>query len=310
MNKSPLVSIITPSLNQGFLIRETIKSVITQDYPNIEYIVIDGGSSDGTIPILQEFQQHLYWISEPDRGQSDAINKGWKLAKGEIISWLNSDDTLLPGAVSKCVESFQTMPEISALYGDCDYIGPHGAVISSYPTQPFNYKNLVTSTVNFLPQPATFVRRSLIEKVGLLDDSLHFAMDLDYWLRAGLISDFRYLPERLATLRLHSSAKSLNQLHGFASEIIEIYQRFFSRNDLPESIREAERLAMRNAFYRAADCAFWAGQPKQARNYAFTAWKYAPLNPRGIIIPITFGKFGRMFLQWKSGNPYQMGINE
>ena len=164
MNEYPLVAIVTPSLNQGQFIRATIDSVLAQDYPNLVYWVIDGGSKDGTLEILQSYGDRLRWVSEPDGGQSQAINKGWQLTTGEIVSWLNADDLLAADAVSHAVKAMLAHPEIGGVYGNCLYISEDGAPIKQYPAQPYDRELLIVETENFIPQPGTFLRREVLER--------------------------------------------------------------------------------------------------------------------------------------------------
>lgn len=304
----PIISIVTPTFNQGSFIRETIDSVLSQDYPRIEYLVVDGGSVDNTLDILQSYGDRLRWISEPDEGQSAAINKGWRMSQGEIIAWLNSDDTYLPGAIRQIVDFLQEHPEIEAVYGDCDYVDVAGRFVQPYPTQSYSYLELVSQTVNYIPQPATFIRRRILKSIGDLDESLHQVMDLDYWLRLGVCHTMAYLPVRLATLRLHPTAKSLRGLGHFASELVPIYRKLFSRSDLPLAIRAIESLSMSNIYYRASTCAFWAGYFQEARRYALRGWRYAPFNLRTPLLFVLLGRIAlRVMERWR-GNPFLLGL--
>ena len=185
MNSGSLrISIITPSFNQGHFIRATIDSVLQQDYQNIEHIIVDGGSTDETLDILRSYDDpRMTWMSEPDRGQSDAINKGMRLAKGEILAYLNSDDLYLPGALSFVTGYFQMHPNIGAIYGNCatiDNIGQTNAPDLQSPPL-----NLTEALKNRLPiaQQSVFWRREVMERIGLFDETLHYRMDRDYWLR-------------------------------------------------------------------------------------------------------------------------------
>ena len=135
----PLVSVITPSLNQAEFVTQTIESVLSQNYSPLEYWVIDGGSTDGTLEILHRYRDRLHWISEPDGGQAAAINKGWRLTRGEIIAYLNADDTYLPSAIERVVEYLNTYPQVDAVYGDCDYVDEQGKFLRAYPTRPYHY---------------------------------------------------------------------------------------------------------------------------------------------------------------------------
>jgi glycosyltransferase involved in cell wall biosynthesis len=301
---APVVSIVTPSLNQAQFIRATIDSVLGQDYSALEYWVMDGGSTDGTLEILRGYGERLNWVSEPDEGQAAAINKGWRLARGEIIAYLNADDVYLPGAIDRVVNFFSAHPGVDIVYGDCDYVDAAGRFLQAYPTRAYDYVDLVRSTIDYIPQPAVFLRRRVLESVGCLDERLSFAMDFDYWLRAGLSCAFAYLPARLAALRVHHGAKSVSHLKGFAGELVTIYHRLFSRDDLPDSVRAIQSQAMSNIYYRAASCAFWSGQDAGARRYALQAWRYRPLNLRLPLALAFSGAWGREILMHWFGNPF------
>ena len=173
----PLVSIITPSFNQGRFIEETIQSVLSQEYPNIEYLVIDGGSTDETLDILRKYEDRLRWISEPDEGQSDAINKGFQLARGEVVAWLNSDDTFLPGAVSKAVNFLVTHPEVMMVYGEGYQIDEQGRVKGRFQaTEPFNLWRLIYYS-DYILQQTVFMQKQVFKEVGMLDKALHYGID-------------------------------------------------------------------------------------------------------------------------------------
>ncbi len=163
----PLVSIVTPSYNQGAFIEETIRSVLSQDYPRIEYIVVDGGSTDGTLSILRKYGDHLTWFSEPDKGQSDAINKGFRKSHGEILAWLNSDDIYLPGAVRTAAGYLAVHPEVAMVYGDCHMVDEQGQVVGrSIWIEDFDLMRLVED-LNYIHQPAAFFCRQAFEGVGM-----------------------------------------------------------------------------------------------------------------------------------------------
>ncbi|MGB9873325.1 MAG: glycosyltransferase family 2 protein [Anaerolineae bacterium] len=299
----PLVSIVTPSLNQGRFIANTIESVLSQDYPRIEYFVVDGGSTDETLEVLHRYRGRLRWVSEPDGGQSAAVNKGWRQTSGEIVAWLNSDDTYLPGAVSQVVAFLQEHPEIDAVYGNCDYIDLEGRFLRPYPTRPYNYLELVRTAFNYIPQPATFVRRQALEAIGYLDETLHYIMDLDCWLRLGAQHTLAYLPVRLATLRLHPQAKSVHRIGGFAAEFIYVYQRLFALPHLPATVRAIETEAMSNVYYLAAYFAFWAGDLQSARRYGLRAWRLRPFRVRRLLPFLALGKPGLKLAQALRGHP-------
>jgi glycosyltransferase involved in cell wall biosynthesis len=298
----PLVSIITPSFNQGAFIAETIDSVLTQDYPNIEYLVVDGGSTDGTLDVLRRFGDRLSWISEQDRGQSEAINKGWRRTRGEIIAWLNADDLHRPGAIAKVVAFFRRYPDVDLVYGDCDFISMQGDVLRRQYTQAANAVDLLRSPVSLILQPAAFFRRRVLETVGYLNETLHFVMDLDYWLRLAVRHKIAHLPDCLAAFRVHGESKSVRQSARFEKERLHVYGRFFKSPDVPEHLRRFEREAMRNVYSRAANDHFLAGDMKQARRYVLAGWQYLPWQLQRIQLKVLAlglaGARGARFASW------------
>jgi glycosyltransferase involved in cell wall biosynthesis len=204
----PLISIVTPSYNQARFIEDTLRSVVSQDYPRTEHIVVDGGSTDGSVDIIRRYAPHLRsWVSEPDRGQSHAINKGFAQAQGDILTWLNSDDTLLPGALHEVGRFFAGHPDVDLVYGDYVYTDASGRPMRRrHVFDTISYESLLYH--DYLGQPAVFFRRSLFEKVGPLDESLHYCMDWDLFLRMWRMGRPRHVAKVLATYRLDQAAKS------------------------------------------------------------------------------------------------------
>jgi glycosyltransferase involved in cell wall biosynthesis len=225
MPLQPLVSILTPSYNQGRFLEETIQSVLAQDYPNLEYLIVDGGSSDGSVEIIQRYANRLtWWVSEPDRGQTDALNKGFTHAGGEIFAWLNSDDTYLPGAVSAAVISLQSHPEASLVYAGANLIDEGGRIIGRFPSRQTDLNRLLRGSVH-IPQQAAFFRSTAWREVAPLDPSFQFAMDYDLWVRLAKLAPLVYVPGLWANFRLHGAGKSVAMDDRCYPEMIRVYQR-------------------------------------------------------------------------------------
>lgn len=223
--KSPLVSIVTPSYNQSEYLEQTLQSVLNQEYPHVEYIVIDGGSTDGSTEIIKRYAHQLaYWVSEPDEGQTDAINKGFANAHGDIFAWLNSDDLYRPGAVADVVAYFRDHPEVGMVYGNADYIDDNGEIIGCFPAAQTDYKRLRRGYVH-IPQQAAFFRARLWQMVGPLDPSFYFALDYDLWVRIASLVPIRHYPHTWAAFRLHRDAKSLTEADRCWPEMIKVHER-------------------------------------------------------------------------------------
>jgi len=205
----PTITIVTPSFNQGKYIERTIQSVLRQNYPDLEYIVIDGGSTDETLSILKRYEGRLRWTSEKDSGQSEAINKGFRLAKGEIVAWLNSDDTYLPGALEKVGRYFAAYPDVMMVYGEGYMIDENDAIKSRFPfTEPkFDLWKLIYFG-DYILQQSTFFRQSIFDSIEMLGESLHYTMDWDLFIRIGKRFRVDYIPEYFGCIREHGEAKT------------------------------------------------------------------------------------------------------
>lgn len=221
----PLVSIVTPSFNQAKYLEATIRSVLAQDYPNLEYILIDGGSTDGSVEIIKKYADKLaYWVSVPDRGQTDAVNKGFAQTKGEFLAWLNSDDTYEPHAVSEAVQFLVENPDIGMVYGDANFIDEQGRVMGRFPAAQTDYRRLRQGYVH-IPQQAAFWRAELWRQVGPLDPSIYFAMDYDLWVRLARIGKLRYHPRVWGNFRLHGDSKTIAEDDRCWPEMVHIHRR-------------------------------------------------------------------------------------
>lgn len=219
----PLVSIVTPSYNQARYLEQTIRSVLEQEYPRIEYIVIDGASTDGSADIIRKYADRLaYWVSEKDNGQAEAINKGLARATGGIIAWLNSDDFYFPGAVASAVRAFEAHPEAGLVYGDTVAVDEKGEFIHFPRYAQWSLEDLLT--FHILGQPAVFMRRDILLKAGFLDPSFHFLLDHHLWIRMASHAPMVYVPEQWAAGRFHESAKNIAQAARFGEEAFRILE--------------------------------------------------------------------------------------
>jgi glycosyltransferase involved in cell wall biosynthesis len=220
------VSIVTPSYNQGQFIERTLQSVASQTGAEIEHVVFDGGSKDNTVDVLKAFVPPVRWVSQKDNGQTDAVNKGIRATSGEIIGWLNSDDIYYPNAISKVVAYFDAHPEVDIVYGQADHIDLEDKAFEEYPSEPWSLERLKETC--FICQPALFFRRSIVEKHGLLDESLNYCMDYAYWLRLGKAGvKFAFLQEKLAGSRLYADNKTLGARVKVHAEINDMFRTLF-----------------------------------------------------------------------------------
>jgi glycosyltransferase involved in cell wall biosynthesis len=254
-SRQPLVSIVTPSLNQARYLREAIESVRVQDYPHVEHVVVDGGSTDGTLDILREYD-HLRWVSEADRGQSHALNKGFAMATGEIFGWLNADDAYPPNAVGDAVAELG-QGEIDLVYGDITRMNDDGVNPRRIPTRPT--WDLWTEA-NFgcgIFSPAVFFTRAAFEAVGGLDESLHLTMDYDLWLKIGRRFGVRHVESVLGVQRIHDDAKTIRLWNDFWPERLRVSRRHGGRVVSPLLIsRYAHSQLSRRVANRLAGAAY------------------------------------------------------
>ncbi|MCI0720601.1 MAG: glycosyltransferase, partial [Acidobacteria bacterium] len=225
------VSIITPSLNQARFLEPTVESVLQQECDSLEYWVVDGSSQDGSVDLLRRYDSRLRWVSEPDSGQADAVNKGFQRSQGEILGWLNADDVYCPGALNEVVRQFSADPALMLLYGKAHHVDEDGNFLEDYPTREFDLAVLAYHC--FICQPACFFRRSLLEAAGGVNTGLQYAMDLDLWIRFGMLQQenprwkFKHISQVLASSRMHSSNKTLSRRRQSLEEIMTVVRRHF-----------------------------------------------------------------------------------
>jgi glycosyltransferase involved in cell wall biosynthesis len=232
-HSQPLVSIVTPSFNQAAFLEETILSVLNQDYQHIEYIVVDGGSNDGSVDIIRRYSTRLaWWVSENDHGQTDAINKGFAKANGDILAWINSDDYYYPNAVREAVFFLEDHLDSGLVYGDANLVDRDGKFLGKFPARQTDYNKLMQGSVH-IPQQSAFFRHQLWKKVGPLDPSFFFAMDYDLWVRLSKVTKIHYHPRLWSNFRLHGEGKTLITDDRCYPEMLRVHLReggrWFSR---------------------------------------------------------------------------------
>lgn len=286
-NSLPTVTVVTPAYNQAEFLRDTVESVLSQDYPNIEYVVLDDGSTDETPRVLEEYGDRFIWESQENMGQTATINKGWRMTKGEIITWLNSDDTFYDAAsVRTGVEYLIENPEVGIVFGDSMFTEPDGTEIErTRPAGHFTYENFVVNCENLISQPSAFIRREIIGKVGDLDPKYYYFMDWDFWLRAGIYYRIEHFDEILSTYRLHAESKTVAQSKKAAPELVYMYEKYFSREDIPDHIRQRQGEAMMNMCFTSGGYYLKGGDKENAARMAAKAFDFHPagrFDPRAL----------------------------
>lgn len=221
----PPIAVVTPSYRMAGFLRETIDSVLAQDWPRLDYLVMDGGSRDGTRELLESYGDRIRWVSEPDGGQADAVNRGFERTSGEIFAFLNADDTYRPGALAAAAAGFERHPSAAVVYGDGDYVDAAGATVRPYPVEDFDRARLQHGC--FVCQPAAFVRRDAWSELGGLDADLRYALDYDLWIRMSERRPLARIPGTLATSRMHAQNKTLGQRAGLYRESVAVVRRHF-----------------------------------------------------------------------------------
>lgn len=246
LSDSPLVTIVTPSYNQAKYLEFTMRSVLEQGYPRLEYIVVDGGSKDGSQEIIRKYADRLaWWVSEPDAGQADAINKGMAKARGEIVTWLNSDDLFLPDAVSQAVHFLEEVPQAGMVFGNAITIDANGRPLNKLVFSDWGLKEFVGFRI--ICQPAVFMRRKYFEEVGGLARDYHFMLDHHLWIRIARLAPVKYVPRFWAAARHHLDAKNVSQAPEFGRETLRVLEWMQTQPDLARLIRSNWRYVIAGA---------------------------------------------------------------
>jgi glycosyltransferase involved in cell wall biosynthesis len=264
----PKVTIVTPSYQQAAFLEQTICSVLDQDYPNIEYMVIDGGSTDGSVEIIQRYASRLaYWVSEPDSGQAEAINKGLLRATGEIVAWINSDDYYLPGAVRRAVEVLTAQPELGFVYADVLAVDGAGRPVNRMRYGDWGLDGLLA--FRMIGQPSVFIRRTALEQAGLLRADMGYLLDHDLWLRIAARAPIHYVPEMWSAARYHAAAKNVAQTERFCQEAYRVAETLPSDPLLAERYQKLRRQVLAGLYRLDGWYLSEGGKPwKSLRSYA------------------------------------------
>ena len=274
-NVLPLVTIVTPSYNQAEFLEHTLQSVFRQDYDSVEFLVVDGASTDGSVEIIKSHAAKLkWWVSESDSGQAEAINKGLVRAKGEIIAWINSDDILLPRAVSRAVEVMQANPNLGMVYGDAITIDEIGNPLNRLSFPDWTLVDLMAFRV--ICQPAVFMRREILEQVGFVDESYHYMLDHQLWLRIGRVASIQHISSYIAAARHHPAAKNVLQAEHFAREIFQVLDWIENQPDLSAMFHENRKKVVGGAYRLKARYLLDGGEFKQSLKAYIKAFQLQP----------------------------------
>lgn len=274
----PRVSIVTPSYNQAQFIEETIRSVLLQGYPDQEYIIIDGGSTDGSADIIRKYADHLtFWVSEPDQGQAHALQKGFARATGEIVAYLNSDDVYLPNTLTTIVTRFLLDPELALVHGDAVLIDAAGQTVGHKQGLSGDYLRFFLELVNPILQPSAFMRRNALEKAGGIDPAFHMAMDYDLWCRIGLRGmKIEHIPQFLSRFRIHAKSKTRQHVLEFAKERWRVLEKCLADPYLAPKLAPHRRRLWAVGHLHLASAHWLCGNQKEAYSHFRQAITMAP----------------------------------
>lgn len=272
----PKITIVTPNFNNSRFIEATIRSVLGQNYPRLEYIVMDGGSTDGSCDIIKRYESRLHeWKSEPDRGQSHAINKGWTIATGDLVAWINSDDCLTPNALLRVAHHSAGKDDVGFIHGQATVIDERDRPIGARGRHFDPLMSLATSR-NPVAQSSVFIRREALEEVGLLDETLHMSMDWDLYLRLGLRSGSFFVPEIWSLFRQAPTTKTSTNTMGFGPDKVRIVKKLDGDPASHTAIRSVRRAAYASAYVRSASGHFRGNEWALARSEMLSALRSHP----------------------------------
>jgi glycosyltransferase involved in cell wall biosynthesis len=271
------VSIVTPSYNQAAFLEETMLSVLSQDYPDIEYVVVDDGSTDGSVEIIRRHEDRLHWWTRQENaGQVAAINRGFEQTTGEVMAYLNSDDTLLPGAVATAVAELTADPELVLVYGDSRVVDDQGVQLEYLAARPYDRGRMVRAADNHVPQPSAFWTRRAWEAAGPFDPRGFYFFDFEFFLRAGSVGKVKPIATPLSTYRLHSASKTVAAGTGKANDYVRFADSFLASDRLPAELRPFVREGRARSYAAAGDYLYWDLDLGRARRLLWRALVTSP----------------------------------
>jgi glycosyltransferase involved in cell wall biosynthesis len=313
----PTIGLVTPTYNSERYLEETIRSVLLQSYPKLEYYIVDGGSNDKTLDVIRKYEPWLTgWISEPDKGQADAINKGWQHCEGAWLGWMNGDDSYLPSALWVLARGIEECCDCEIVAGGAIWIDGSGSIIHRQTLSEFEYSDFLLSLGNHLPSGSTLIRRSVVQAVGGLDVSMNMICDTDYWMRAGLNAKVHTIPQEISTFRLHTGSKTLKLEATKADELIRAYDKLFTREDLPAAVRRLRRRAYSFCYLEAARYAVRSGDKRLAWSYLWASvcagWKHIGPGHLFVAIQNVLGGRASRIARWvlRRGRAHRWGPRE
>lgn len=295
LDNLPVIGIVTPSFNSDQYLEETIRSVLLQGYPNLQYYIVDAGSTDNTIDVIRKYEFWLSgWVSESDKGQSDAINKGWGRVAGDWLGWMNSDDTYLPGGLWLLAKEIIECADSGIVAGSAVWTDASGKAIRYQTLSGFDYIDFLLHLSNHPPSGSTLIRRSVVDAVGGLDLSMNTICDTEYWIRAGLHAKVHTDSQAISTFRYHPGSKTMKLEQMKGPELIQAYNKLFARRDLPPTVLRIRRRAFSFCYLEAARYAARAGDVKSCWKYLHSGiqagWPYIEVGYLSVVIQSIIGR--------------------
>jgi len=276
---TPVVSIVTPSYNQAEFLEETIRSVLDQDYPAVEYVVVDDGSTDGSVEIVRRHADRIaWWTQQPNAGQVAAINRGFERTSGEYMGFVNSDDTLLPGALTAMVATLESEPDVVMVYGDALYTNAQSHETGYLPSRTWDPERMVRRADNHVVQPSSLWRRSAWERAGPLNERGYYFFDFEFYLRLSALGPVRRLARPLSTYRTHAGSKTMGSGARKAADYVRFADEFLAGEGLPERLRPHARQGRSSAYLAAGDYLYDELDLPRARRLLWSGLALSPGN--------------------------------